>query len=488
MHRPSPAIPERHRARLIPWLGLLTTALAAPVRAEPAPAPAPERWFMHASDPQIGFGLDGRGADVERFARLLAHAAEQQAAFVVITGDLVQDRSFLQWRGFEGALRGARVPVYLVPGNHDVLDRDSLADYRERIGPDYYVQQAGDVTLIVVDSETVRDPVIDARENNEQWAWLERALAEQGCAKGALCLLATHRPPFVAHPDEPETHENWPPGTRRRLLELLQEHGVRTVLAGHLHRTLEATDPERGIRIWVVGGTARVYDELGAGYRELKARGGALEQRYVMLEPLELPRDFLGIAGWTPRLFQPSVRHWLLTLGECAAGVLAWLAALRWRRAGWRLPGSTGGLLWHAIGATLMFFGVNEQLDLDELLLALLRGLAHGTGWHEARHLVGGIVAGGFVLAVLALAAWLLVRAKQARKWAIPVLITSSVPFAWFVLSTLSDHGFGMVFSNDAWDLLLFAAIALTLAGCVQGLRHATRAVRWAERRAAAER
>jgi hypothetical protein len=48
-----------------------------------------------------------------------------------------------------------------------------------------------------------------------------------------------HFPPFVTRADEPDQYFNIDSAPRRRLLELLERGGVRTILAGHLHRPIE---------------------------------------------------------------------------------------------------------------------------------------------------------------------------------------------------------------------------------------------------------
>jgi Icc-related predicted phosphoesterase len=441
------------------------------VRAEDAAA---SPWFMHASDPQVGFGLDGRSEDGARFERLLAHAAQAGAQFVVVTGDLVQDRTFFQWRTFEQARASAALPVHLVVGNHDVVDRASLHAYRERLGPDYYAVEKAGVTLIVVNSETARDGDIDPREHAEQWAWLERTLRERRCGQGALCVLAMHRPPFVEHRDEAGDARNWPEPTRRRLLDLLARHAVHTVLAGHLHQTRGARDPESGLEMFSVGGTARVFDDQGAGYRAFSVapQGGGLRQRYVRLEQFPAHRtQFLGIQGWTPRLFDPSLRHWLLTLGLGLAGLLAWRAASAWRRAGARLPNSTAAVLWRVVAVAFLFLGANEQLDIDELTVGLLRALARSQNWIQQRHAVGAVVAALTVSLLLAAAGWLVARAGKARRTVVPALVGLTIPGAWFVLATLSDHNLGLGFSMDVWDVLLFGSLPLSLWACLRGVR-----------------
>ena len=471
-----PDVPRKpQRVASVIAVALLAAATLASLQWTAAAQRQGASWFMHAADPQVGYGELGRDVDAQRFRRLLERAHALGAQFVVVAGDLVQDRTWLQWRSFESARKDAAVPLYFVAGNHDVVDLDTLAAYRERVGPDHYVARRAGVVVVALDSEVMRDTRIDAAEHATQWRWLEKTLATERCRQ-SVCVAVMHRPPFVERADERDTDQNWPASTRARLLSLFQRHGVTTVLAGHLHETREAFDAASGVHVYVVGGTARVFDERGAGYRAFQIGPTGLSQRYVLFERFAVIPDFMGVDGWTPRLFAPSLRHWLLTLAECACGVLAWLVAAAWAAAGLRWPRTTAVALWRTIAAAFVFLGINEQMDFDELAVGLLRRAARASHWLDIRHTVGGIVAGGVVLAACALAVLMLARAGRGRALAWPVLLGLAVPCAWFVLSTLSDHGFGMVVSADTWDLLLFVAAGFSLFICSRALRQAHQA------------
>jgi DNA repair exonuclease SbcCD nuclease subunit len=93
--------------------------------------------ILHTSDWQLGMdrwflgdeaGPRYREARLSVIERLLALAAERDCSAVVVAGDvfddnLVDDRT---WRRAVDILRGATVPVYLLPGNHDPYDPASI--------------------------------------------------------------------------------------------------------------------------------------------------------------------------------------------------------------------------------------------------------------------------------------------------------------------------------------------------------------------------
>ena len=89
-------------------------------------------------------------------------------------------------------------------------------------------------------------------------------------------------PPFVKSADEGAKYQNLPPDARKRLLALAEKHGVKAILAGHLHKTCEIRAGQ--LTIYVVGGTARVDDKRGFGYRIFKVRKDGFDQEYVPLK------------------------------------------------------------------------------------------------------------------------------------------------------------------------------------------------------------
>jgi 3',5'-cyclic AMP phosphodiesterase CpdA len=103
-------------------------------------------FFIQMSDQQFGM-YSGNGEfirETDLYEKAVSHANRLSPAFILNTGDLVNspgDESQL----FE-AMRITRkldksIPVYSIPGNHDVADdptEASLEWYRKRIGKDRY--------------------------------------------------------------------------------------------------------------------------------------------------------------------------------------------------------------------------------------------------------------------------------------------------------------------------------------------------------------
>ena len=107
--------------------------------------------FIQMSDPQ--FGMYTKDADFEHetanFEFAVAAANRLMPAFVVITGDLINKSAdaaqAAEYKRIASKL-DPKIKLFSVPGNHDVGNEptaETLAQYRERFGPDYYSFRVG---------------------------------------------------------------------------------------------------------------------------------------------------------------------------------------------------------------------------------------------------------------------------------------------------------------------------------------------------------
>jgi serine/threonine-protein phosphatase CPPED1 len=206
--------------------------------------------FLHFSDPQ--FGMYSKNANFEHetvnFDFAIATANRLKPAFVVITGDLVNEggnaAQIAEYKRISAKL-DPKIKLYSVAGNHDVGNEptaESLAKYRERFGPDYYTFQSGDITGIILNSNLEKGTKNVPQEAAKMEAWFK---AELGNAKGAGAkniIVFQHIPLFQKEPNEAEVYNNIPVDVRQRYLKMMHDAGVKWVFAGHLHYNLEARD------------------------------------------------------------------------------------------------------------------------------------------------------------------------------------------------------------------------------------------------------
>jgi len=197
----------------------------------------------------------GEGGDVvtqpAEFLQTIREVNLLRPDLAVVVGDLIMgytgDKELIrkEWDAFDEAVRGFTMPVRLVPGNHDIWDRQSKEIYRKRYGPSYYSFQHEGCRFIVLDSEDIvhRDRITGA-----QLEWLEAELAK----KARQTFVFLHKP-FWRYD---EGGSNW----NEDVHPLLTAAGVTAVFAGHWHY-YEKSRTRDGVAYYVTGGAGAEIDE-----------------------------------------------------------------------------------------------------------------------------------------------------------------------------------------------------------------------------------
>jgi 3',5'-cyclic AMP phosphodiesterase CpdA len=228
-------------------LAVILTLLAGGVTAEAQPAADSNVVARVAllSDAHVNEETNGEDATfTPHFEKAIEQVNAAQVDFALIAGDLTQSGKADEYADFKARLKALRVPVWFVPGNHDVGNKVNsgkgnevtearVKDYETRMGPDWFSTNAAGVRIIGIDS-----PLLGSGLDREtaMWTFLERELAAPAPLPGILFM---HYPLFVKAPDEPGgIYWNVEPAARARLLGLLRRAGVKIVLTGHLHRPL----------------------------------------------------------------------------------------------------------------------------------------------------------------------------------------------------------------------------------------------------------
>ena len=147
--------------------------------------------FLHASDTHLD------SASLPRIRRLKEIVTEKRPDFVVLTGDLVrdalrvgEDHARPLFEMVVSELKSFPVPVFTVPGNHDIfgIERNLskvAADhpmygrtmYRHHLGPDYYSFTWGGVRFLGLDSVDADDMSYYGHLDRGQLDWVGRDLA-----------------------------------------------------------------------------------------------------------------------------------------------------------------------------------------------------------------------------------------------------------------------------------------------------------------------
>jgi Icc protein len=183
--------------------------------------------------------LTHQAADLARdFVRQMND--ELKPDLVVNLGDDIEDESpeadLARYSECQAILRGVRVPLVNVAGNHDMihLNREDLNRLWQRTGPLYYTFDQGGWHFVVL--HTIERKDVEIRIPELQLAWLASDLA---ASSGPIVVLMHH-----SASEQSLSDSRWWPGREhialvkeraelRRILE--QSKRVRAVFNGHLH-------------------------------------------------------------------------------------------------------------------------------------------------------------------------------------------------------------------------------------------------------------
>lgn len=242
--------------------------------------------FIQMSDPQFGMYAKNRdfAHETDNFEFAVATANRLKPAFVVVTGDLINDAGnpaqAAEYKRIAAKL-DRNIRLFSVPGNHDVGNqptRESLAKYRETFGPDYYTFRVGDIAGFVLDSnlEKAAQNVPEDAARMEQWLRSELAKARQEGVKHLIVFQ--HISFFLTDPNEEDQYFNIPRDTRARYLKLLHEHGVRQVFAGHYHRNAEGHDGD--LEMITTGPVGMPLEGARSGLRIATVSDSGVSHRY----------------------------------------------------------------------------------------------------------------------------------------------------------------------------------------------------------------
>jgi 3',5'-cyclic-AMP phosphodiesterase len=214
-------------------LGLIDQAAAAETRG---------LTFLQISDSHMGFDKPAnpntRGTLEEAIGRIVAMPAKP--AFMIHTGDISHLSKDREFDDADQLIREVGVPVFYVPGEHDLLDEGQGKAYLARYGQKtrgagwYSFDQAGVHFIGLVNVVNLKAGGL-GNLGAEQLAWLENDVA--GLSSSTPVVVFAHIPLWTVYPD-------WGWGTEdgARALSHLKRFGSVTVLNGHIHQIMQKVE------------------------------------------------------------------------------------------------------------------------------------------------------------------------------------------------------------------------------------------------------
>lgn len=259
--------------------------------AKVAELPEPDRGFKFAVFGDVQYGT------VQLPHLMKALKAEGPVDFIIQTGDAIAHADAGHYILFLSELAGSGLwlPMFVVPGNHDVGRTRGREPLFERyFGPRHFWFEYGDVLFIIIDNSL--GPLDDV-----QYRRLEDVL-EKNKADSRRTFLFAHRQPINWEGDgeEPGEHEY------ARLLELLDRYSVDYVFTGHWHGYHR---DERNATVFVVNGRGGDFDRdeplAPCYFTVVDVQGDSVRDKRIDLPPYmsyviqaRLKKLFVVRIGW----------------------------------------------------------------------------------------------------------------------------------------------------------------------------------------------
>jgi Icc protein len=254
--------------------------------------------LLHLSDPHLFTNPQGalRGvATLPALRAVLAHALAADARYdaVLVTGDIVHDEPG-GYRHFRVEMLGTGLPVYCLPGNHDVPAAlpHAVAGTPVQVGGHADI---GAWRIVLLDSAVPGQA--HGRLQAPELERLEGALATAG---GRHVLIGIHHHPV---PHESRWLDSVGLHNAGELFALTDRYRcVRALVWGHVHQEFEAL--RRGVRLLGVPSTCAQFlprseqfaiDPAPPGYRRLELRAdGTLVTDVVRIDAAKRLRAAAG--------------------------------------------------------------------------------------------------------------------------------------------------------------------------------------------------
>ncbi len=244
-------------------------------------------YFIQITDPQLGMMEDNKSfvKEIDLMKKAASAINKLDPAFIVITGDFVHNgKDEAQLDAFNKLTKLFRedIPLYLLPGNHDI-EEDGPAGYDaylKRYNYDRFTFRYGTTCFTGINTQLVRLGLSPQEE--EQYEWLKNTLeSEKGCRRH---ILFGHHPFFLRNRSEDDSYQNIPLARRAKYLDLFQEHNVTHLFVGHLHYNHTATEGNLTIQA-----TSALGQQIGndlSGIRIVNVYPDRIESTYYPIDKI----------------------------------------------------------------------------------------------------------------------------------------------------------------------------------------------------------
>ncbi|GAA0297061.1 metallophosphoesterase [Sphingomonas oligophenolica] len=206
------------------------------------PARAVGFTFLQLSDSHVGFAKpanpDARATLREAVAKIIAMPVKPD--FIIHTGDITQLSRDSEFDDADQILREAGLPVFFVPGEHDMVDEGAgkafLARYgKNTLGAGWYSFDHKGVHFVGLVNVADLKPGGMGRLGADQIAWLAKDLA--GRPASTPIIVMAHIPLWTVYADW-----GWGTDDAAEALKLLARFGSVSILNGHIHQIAQKVE------------------------------------------------------------------------------------------------------------------------------------------------------------------------------------------------------------------------------------------------------
>lgn len=189
---------------------------------------------LHVMVPgDLAYGVVDTGPMVESaIARLAADSPD----LVIITGDLVHNAQIAEYQRLRAMLQPLRMPVYLLPGNHDdrTLIRQVFLTHTYLPSTDCLQYTVEDYPLRLIMLDTNVPGKAHGELDAKRLAWLDQQLSQQ---PDRPTLLFMHHPPFTTGIDLMDDCRLAQPASLENIVK--KYDCIWRIGCGHLHRPIQ---------------------------------------------------------------------------------------------------------------------------------------------------------------------------------------------------------------------------------------------------------
>lgn len=197
--------------------------------------------FVQISDSHIGFDKPANTDVTATLREVVAKikAAPEQPSFVLHTGDLTHLSKPSEFDTLQQVMSELSVPVFYVPGEHDVLENDGTS-YLTRFGKGtqgagwHSFDQNGVHFIGLVNVVSLKAGGLGTL-GDEQIAWLEKDVAH--LTSSTPIVVFAHIPLWSVYPEW-----GWGTDDSARALSYLKRFGSVSVLNGHIHQVMRKVE------------------------------------------------------------------------------------------------------------------------------------------------------------------------------------------------------------------------------------------------------